>query len=74
MVSPGGSNPARAAGGHVTPRPALQPWADLGVLRQLAVADAAPLTTTLTDARLQRLVDEDPGVLPTVAAYLDAAE
>ncbi|HEX2075016.1 MAG TPA: helix-turn-helix domain-containing protein [Geodermatophilus sp.] len=51
----------------------VQGWADLGVLRLLAVGDPAGLTATLTDERARRLLDGDPDLVLTARTYLDQA-
>lgn len=51
--------------------PAVCDWADLGVRRLLALADAAALTSTLDDHRLRKLRGLDGELLRTVRTYLD---
>ena len=50
---------------------AVQAWADLGVLRLLAFAQAEVLATSVADDGARRLLDGDPELLRTARTWLD---
>lgn len=51
----------------------LRSWAELGVLRLLALADADALVTSVADDGVRRLLDGEPDLLRTARAYLEHA-
>ena len=57
----------RSAGAPV----ALRTWADLGVLRLLAFAEAEVLASSVADDGARRLLDGDPELLRTARVWLD---
>jgi hypothetical protein len=52
---------------------AVRSWADLGVLRLLAFAEADVLATSVADDGARRLLDGDPELLRTARTWLDHA-